>query len=399
MSGGTPGMRTSRSPISSGLVYVGVLAAIVATLVLMGTGAFDRTFRVTTQVPSVGAGLPVGSDVKLRGLRVGRVSDVTISRGSTSVTIDLDPELARSVPASVESRVLTANIFGFPFVELVPKGPETPTLREHAVIKADTSAEAVELAHLYEAAYDVLIAIEPAKLNGALTAIASAVDGNGDKMGALIQQSAAYLSRLTPHTEQFEQNLVVLARILRRTEVAAPDLLDAIDNTARLAEVLVTHLAQLATLLSVGVRATETASDLIDDGIPRFINLVRVSAPVFEALGRRPDSARASLIALGKVAENFVVSYDASGGITVRAFATATPFPTYSAADCPRYGSLAGPNCSGVSAREPAGTAGSVGSREEAAALRPLFTQSSDLDGIVALLAGPALRGHTVVTR
>lgn len=392
-----PGVRAHRSPMAAGLVYLAVLAVTFSGLLLVGTGSFDRTFRVTTEVPSVGGGLPVGSDVKLRGLRVGRVSEVSITSRSTAVTMDLDPVLARQVPAAVQSRIATANIFGVPFVELVPAGPEAPTLREHAVIEADTSAEAVELAHLYETAYDVMVAIEPAKLNTALTAIASAVEGNGDELGALITDSASYLADITPHTERFEKDLVMLARILDRTDAAAPDLLDAIDDGAHLARLIAERRDQLAELLAVGVHGVDTAQGLLDEAAPRLINLVRVSAPVFSALGRERGSTRASLLALGRVAANFVESYDARGGITVRANATMRPFPTYSAADCPRYGSLEGPNCSETRPRQYAGSSASVGTPEEAAALESL--SGDGLDGIVALLAGPALRGQTVVTR
>lgn len=391
-----------RSLLLPGVAYLAVVGLVIGGLVLKGAGAFDKTFPVTTELPTVGAGLPVGAEVKLRGLSVGRVSGVEVRRGGALVSLDLDPKLAGHVPASVESRVLTANVFGVPFIELVPKGAETPALAEHAVVKADTSAEAVDLATLYETAFDVLVAIEPAKLNSALTAIADAVRGNGQEIGSLIEQSAAYLSKLTPHRAQFEHDLVLLERILSRTQVATPALLDAVENTAHLARVLVANRQGLADLLAVGRQALDTTQGILEAMEPRLIAITRVSAPVFETLAANQGSPRASLLALGAVARAFVAARNPDGGITVRAFVTMRPFPAYTAADCPRYGSLSGPNCGVARAttQRYAGAASSIGTAEELATLRSLLGGIDPrADGLVGLVAGPALRGEAVVTR
>ncbi len=397
-----PRKKTEGSLLASGVIYIGIVIALIGGLVLQGAGTFEETFPVTTEVATVGGGLAVGADVKLRGLAIGQVTRVDARRGRAKVTMELDPELARQVPASVQARVLTANLFGVPFIELVPKGPETPTLTENAKVAADSSAEARELAMLYETAYDVMIAIEPAKLNSALTAISSALQGNGDQVNALIKDSAAYVSALTPNRARFERNLDLLARVLNRVDPAMPALLDAVDNSAALARIVVENRQQFADLLSVGRRTLDTTDGIIKELEPRLIAVTRVSAPVFATLAAQNDSPLASLLALGRVARRFIEMGEARDGrLTVSAFVTGVPFPTYTAADCPRYGSLSGSNCASgrMTSRAYAGSAGPVGSAEETAALRSVTGASPRASGLVGVVAGPALRGQVVATR
>jgi phospholipid/cholesterol/gamma-HCH transport system substrate-binding protein len=420
----TAKIETRRSLLLRGAIYLVVVGFVLGALVLKGAGTFDKTFPVTTEVPTVGAGLPVGALVKLRGLQVGRVSGVKVRTGGAEVSMELDPELAKQVPAAVESRVLTANIFGVPFIDLVPTGAETPALARHAVVKADPSAEAATLATLYETAYDVLIAIEPAKLNSALTAIADTMRGNGDEIGMLLEQSASYLSELTPHRAQFDRDLVLLERILTRTQVATPALLDAVEDTAHLARVLVENRQGLADLLAVGRQALDTTEGILKAMEPRLIAVLQISAPVFEALAANQGSPRATLLNLGSFARGLIASKAPEGGVLVRGLVAGKPFPTYTAADCPRYGTMSGPNCGAAAAAAAAtgryagtastvgteaaaaaaagryaGTASTVGTEEELATLGRL-TGSPDprARGLVGLVAGPALRGRVVAT-
>lgn len=384
-----------------GGVYLLVICLVVSVLLLVGSGKFEETFTTTTEVPNVGGGLPVGSDVKMRGLRIGEVSQIDTASGKATVTMELDPELATSVPASVQSRVLTANVFGVPFIELVPKGPEMPALTEGARIEPDKSREAIELAQIYETAYDVLLAIKPAKLNAALTAISAAFNGNGDEIGALLEEASSYLAGLTSHRAEFERDLVLLRRVVERADASAPVLLEALEDGAHLARTLVDNRDDLIRLLAVGADAVDGYRRLLDETAPRIISFVQATAPVFETMAAHPGAPKAALLGFNEVARKIVIVFRQRGGeMHVRAQLTAMPFPTYTATDCPRYGSLAGPNCPDAARRAPtySGTVGETGSGREQNTLRSIVGGSASVDGLVALVAGPILRGAKVVT-
>ena len=93
---------------------------------------------------NVGDGLPQRSDVKYHGVLVGMVNGVTpAAHGDPNfVEIDLKPEYASSIPASVTARVVPSNVFAVSSVQLVDRGPG-PAIQPGAHIPEDTELPTV----------------------------------------------------------------------------------------------------------------------------------------------------------------------------------------------------------------------------------------------------------------
>src|SRR6478736_4170600 len=107
-----------------GIGWLLVAAVVMATLLIKATGRLDPYVRVVAALINVGDGLPQRSDVKYHGVLVGMVNDVTpAAHGEPNyVQIDLDPEYAASIPASVTARVVPSNVFAVSSVQLVDRG-------------------------------------------------------------------------------------------------------------------------------------------------------------------------------------------------------------------------------------------------------------------------------------
>ena len=118
--------RTLRSAAAWLRRRAGAVAGIVAGLLLVkATGRLDPYIRVVADLVNVGDGLPQRSDVKYHGVLVGVVNDVTPAAHGTPnfVHIDLNPEYATSIPATVTARVVPSNVFAVSSVQLVDRGP------------------------------------------------------------------------------------------------------------------------------------------------------------------------------------------------------------------------------------------------------------------------------------
>src|SRR5437660_5381273 len=194
---------TGRGPSTRSLAVRGVAAllavAIAVTLLLLQyNGAFEDSFRATAMVSSVGDGLPIGSDVKHRGVLVGRVGEVHVQPTPQGVRhvirLDLKPQYVPGIPRSVKARIVPTNIFGAPSVDLVPTGQDATPIARDATILGDDSTEALQLQTALTKLRDVLTAVQPAKLNAALTSIASALDGRGKQIGDLIGRLDDYVT-------------------------------------------------------------------------------------------------------------------------------------------------------------------------------------------------------------
>ncbi len=109
------------------VVVVAVL--ITTTLLVKATGRLDPFVRVVANLVNVGDGLPQRSDVKYHGVLVGAVDSVTppAAHGNPNfVHINLNPEYAASIPATVTARVVPSNVFAVSSVQLVDRGGGPP---------------------------------------------------------------------------------------------------------------------------------------------------------------------------------------------------------------------------------------------------------------------------------
>lgn len=422
---------STRSLAVRGLAALLAVAVVVTLLLLQYNGAFEDSFEATAMVSSVGDGLPVGSDVKHRGVLVGRVGEVHVQPAPQGVRhvirLDLKPRYAQGIPASVKARIVPTNIFGAPSVDLAVSDQSTVPLARDATIMGDDSTEALQLQTALTKVRDVLSAVQPAKLNAALTSIAEALDGRGKQLGDLIGRLDGYVTALNPHAQAFQADLGKLADVLEGLQRNAPALLDTFDSVLGATRTLVEKQQQLAATLAGAEVTVDTVHGVLADSADRTIGLIRNGAGIVKTLAADGPSITRSFTNLGQAVKSLGSSFSGPHGMfrldLVISFSSYDP---YTAADCPRYPGLAGPNCgkpvpakSQPSAQAPpvpslpntsgplpgfplpslfGGMVGPVGSPEEQARINEILGLPSGTNSAVgSLLLGPIVRGTTVV--
>ncbi|MGB7362475.1 MAG: MlaD family protein, partial [Rhodococcus sp. (in: high G+C Gram-positive bacteria)] len=102
-----------------GLAVAVVLVLVAIFLAKYAKGDFSSKFDVTIDANSVGDGLAVGSDVKYRGLPVGRVDEIeSIGFGAQRLHAHIDPGTASVLTDDLTVRFASATVFGATVVEL-----------------------------------------------------------------------------------------------------------------------------------------------------------------------------------------------------------------------------------------------------------------------------------------
>lgn len=401
--------------MARGVAYLALMALAVGLVFAQFTGAFADRVTVTAAVTATGDALVPGSDVKLRGVLVGRVAGIDREEGRPGavVTLRLDPGKAGGIPADVRARSLPANFFGQSYIDLIPPtAPSTarprsdtgPGIRTGARIPADTSAETIELQDVFARLYRVLSAVQPAKLAGVLGALAEALDGRGAEIGTLIGKTDAYLRDLRPALPALQADITAFAEFAEGLNRRAPSLLDSVDDVLVLARTLVDRQQQFLALLGGGLGLTADARKLVDDNAARLIKVSGQTRAIVGVLGKHPTAFSDGFVDLGAFLGGFAMGPD--GRVSLDAQVAPGPLRSYAAADCPRYPGLAGPNCAGANAAVTGsvplyggmGPVGSVTDRimfgQVLAALEAGRGSSGDVG---MLLAGSLLRGQTVV--
>src|SRR5687768_4571081 len=282
-----PAVRDRSLPLRRAVVGIIVIGLLGGLVLAFGKGMFADEVSVTALVDNAGGSLTEGSDVKSRGVVIGQVSSITSQNGDVRIGLKLDGPAARSLPATVQARVLPATVFGTTFVDLVvPDGTDASGtgLAAGQEISQDQSSPTIELQDTLDDTDRVLSALEPAQLATTLSSVANALEGRGKAMGGTIETLDAYLERLEPHLPLLQEVLRLAAVDLQVLADVSPDLLAAVDNAQPTNRTIVAKRQELATTFTDAHELVETADEFLRDQEKLIIRTLASTAKAFDAL-------------------------------------------------------------------------------------------------------------------
>ena len=174
------------------LVVLGVLLLVAVTINLFRSPAEMRT--VTAHFPRA-VSVYAGTDVRVLGVNVGRVTAV-IPEGN-SVRVEMEYDAAYQVPADAKAVIVTPTLVADRFVQLTPvwkKGDKV--MADGADIALPETGVPVELDRIYESLQSLTLALGPngvnkdGTLDHLLEAGTKAFDGQGAKGNQMIRDLA-----------------------------------------------------------------------------------------------------------------------------------------------------------------------------------------------------------------
>ncbi|MEQ3550530.1 MCE family protein [Pseudonocardia nematodicida] len=279
-------MRSS-TRVLQGLAFLTTLTVLLGLAVAQYAGVFSPGVPVTLNVARVGTQMSERADVKVRGLIVGQVEQVSTDGATTSIRMSMDPALIEQIPADVEARLLPKTLFGEKFVSLVPMGPaSTGHLAAGATIPEDRSREALEVERVLDELLPLLQAVRPQDLAATLGSLSSALQGRGDQLGETLEQLGVLTAGLNPAVPDLQEDVRQLADFSQNLSDAAPDLLDAVDDLAVTSRTLVEEREGLRDLYGSVTGASDDLRAFLDANGEDLIGLAAASRPTLETLAR-----------------------------------------------------------------------------------------------------------------
>src|SRR4051795_10603520 len=123
-----------------------ILVVIFAILIWLTYALFAGTLRsnvpVTLTSDRAGLVMETNAKVKLRGVQVGRVSEIAVGGkegAPVSLKLQIDSDQIKYIPANVEAQIRATTVFGAKFVDLVyPDDPSQQRLAAGAGVEAGT---------------------------------------------------------------------------------------------------------------------------------------------------------------------------------------------------------------------------------------------------------------------
>ena len=254
-----------------GLVFLAVIAGLVWLTVLFYTKAFTPVVTVTLQAGKAGNQLSAPADVKLRGLIVGEVREITTTGNGAEMRLALDPEQVGLIPANVQARLLPKTLFGEKFVSLeLPEQPSAEMIGEGDVISQDRTENARETEEAINGLLPLLQALDPQDVSVTLNALSTALRGRGDQLGQNLELVDTYLKEFNPQIPTLGEDLRGLADFADNLDATTPDLIALLDDLSVINGNLVDQEQELNTFLTTTTGFSAEAESFLADNERRF---------------------------------------------------------------------------------------------------------------------------------
>ncbi|MFC9432831.1 MCE family protein [Nocardia sp. NPDC057030] len=344
----------------AGSAMVLALVAIVAVAMVMFVGGFTSTATVTIDAPRSGLVLDPDAKVKVRGVEIGRVVSIDQTADGASLKLALNPEQLKLVPANAGVDIRSTTVFGAKYVNFtVPQQPSSASLQPGARVTAQHVT--VEFNTLFQHLSDVLAKVEPEKLNATLSALGTALQGRGEKLGDLLARSDAYLRDINPYLPTLQQDLVRTGEVTDLYADTAPDLLRTVDNATVTSQTLVDERQSLDDVLANLIGLADTTGSVLRENEGNFSTALDLLRPTTSLLFEYAPALSCIINGLGPMmplAEEVFGGKLPGIGMNTNFMFGAQPYKYPD--DLPKVNATGGPHCEGVVDRVPGSHAGYV---------------------------------------
>ncbi|OSY40957.1 MULTISPECIES: MCE family protein [Pseudonocardia] len=279
-------MRSTKR-VLQGLAFVTAIVVLIGLAIGQYAGAFSSGVPVTLNIARVGTQMQERADVKVRGLIVGEVDQVTTDGETTSIRMSMNPDMIDLIPENVEAQLLPKTLFGEKFVSLVPPvAPSTARLAAGATVPEDRSRAAIEVERVLDELLPLLETVRPQDLATTLGSLSQALQGRGDQLGETLVALNTLTEGLNPAVPDLQEDIRQLAVFADNLDAAAPDLLDAVDDLAVTSATIVEKREGLRELYRSVTGASDDLRAFLDANGENLIGVASASRPTLETLAR-----------------------------------------------------------------------------------------------------------------
>lgn len=287
------------------------LAAIVATFLAAAyivNGLGGRTggpFQVVVEFDRVGQLLRVNSDVKMRGVLIGRVHEIEKHlEGAARVTLTIDP--INRIPADVSASIRGKTLFGEKYVELIdPEKPTGAALRPGDTIPEIRTIPPLEIEQVLDSLQPLLDAIDPGELGGAIGALAQGLAGQEDEARRAIDNTLTLLKALGASRDDLDRLVAGFDEGSDALRRATPDFLASLADLDTLARDLIANADDLRAVLNDAPDWLTVAAQLVEDRYADLVDLSVKGADILDLVASHADELPFAVDALKKFTQSW----------------------------------------------------------------------------------------------
>ena len=291
-----------------------ILFAVIFSLVLgtyfLFSGTFTSSVPVLLRSDRAGLVMETGGKVKLRGIQVGRVSQIASRQDGVNLKLELFPDQVKNIPANVSARIRATTVFGAKYVDLIyPENPSPQRLKAGAVITSENVT--TEVNTVFQNLTAVLSQIDPPKLNATLTALAEGLRGQGQRIGEATSAANEVLLALNPRSETLRGDWQSVAGFADTYGAAAQGILDTLQAASTTSRTISANSAELDALLLSTIGFSRAGIDLLGPNKDNLVRAINTLEPTTSLLMKYNPELTCMLVGGKYFLDN---GYDAVGG-------------------------------------------------------------------------------------
>lgn len=246
------------------VLVTGLCTLLVGNTLYRPLGKPTTTYRAAfTDV----VGLKQGSDVRIAGVRVGRVNSLDLTGAHATVTFEVTND--QTLPADVTAHVRYADLLGARYIALLP-GHSERELPEDALIPLARTQPAVDLTALFNGFQPVFDTLQPQEINTLARHLIAVFQGQGATIDSLLSHVVALTTSVADQDQLIGE---VLANLNKVTDFALrnePDFTRLVDSLAALTKRMASSRQQIGTVLDASSNLARGLSGLVTDLRPRL---------------------------------------------------------------------------------------------------------------------------------
>jgi phospholipid/cholesterol/gamma-HCH transport system substrate-binding protein len=307
--------------INPAYIAAAVVVLLIVALLLVFSGGGEK--HVTAEFPRT-VSLYKGSDVKILGVAVGKVDDVTPA--GTKVLVKFHYDSKYKVPADAKAAVISPSIVGDRFIQLTPVYRSGATLADNARLGLDRTATPLELDEIFGSINDLDVALGPEGANkpgpngepGALSRLLDSTAKNFGGEGVQFNSTLKNLSKLTQTLADNKDQLFGTVNEIEKftSTLAAND--DTVrkfnDSLASGAQLLADERQDLAAVLqNLSVALTQVKGFVADNKSILSANIKELNQ-VSKVLVKNRTALDQSLTYAPVALNNLFLAYDENAG-------------------------------------------------------------------------------------
>jgi len=333
----------------AGIAFLTTIALLIGLSIAIYQKKFDNSTMVTVKADRAGLQLAKFGDVRLNGVLVGQVREISQDGKEAEIRIALEPSAAKEIPENVEVQILPTTLFGQKYLSLVrPDDASSDPIADDAVIPSSRVETNVELSRILADLFPLLRSVRPADLNMTLNALATALEGRGEQLGETFDDLDSYLAEIDDSLPTLREDLVALADVADTYDIAADDLVGVLDNLTVTSKTILDEREQLDIFFSDLANLSDTTTRVLRDNEAGLIRVGEVTEPVLKLLATYSPEFPCLIKGAARYAPILAKTFE--GDQIKQYLEIGTPqYPVWGKDDLPEYGETGhGPWCSGL---------------------------------------------------